>query len=160
MPSIDRRTCIDLVRATCESHVAHMAARSIATGCGEHTIGTVTVAYGPMGTHAILYVSAVTKIGTRIRMSHLAIISDYPSEFREFLREHWKDTWIDENKFLLAATSILRASGPVHLIPVPCARQYYRDTFTASYISKKQWRLAGCGCEYCMHRRPTIMAQL
>lgn len=158
MPQIERRTCIDLVRSTCEYHIAHMAARSVATGAGEHATGTVTVAYGPMGTHAILYASAVTKIGTRIRISHIAIVSDYPSEFREFLHENWKDTWIDETKFLLAASGVLRASGPVHLVPVPCARQYYRDTFTASYVSKTQWRLLGCGCAYCMPRRPAVMS--
>jgi hypothetical protein len=158
MPSIERRTCIDLMRATCEYHVAHMAARSIATGSGEQAIGTVTVAYGPVGTHAILYASAVTTIGTRIRMSHIAIVSDNPTEFCEFLRENWKDTWIDETRFLLAASGILRASEPVHLIPIPCTRQYYRDTFTASYVCKSQWRMLGCGCMYCMQRRPAVMA--
>lgn len=157
MPALDRRTCMDLVRATCESHVAHMAARSVATGCGEHAIGTVTVAYGPMGSHAVLYISSITKIGVRIRMSHVAIVSDNPVEFREFLRANWKDTWIDELKFLTAASNILRTSGPVHLVPVPGARPYYRDTFTASYISKKLWRLVGCGCDYCMPRRPAIL---
>ncbi len=154
LPHVSRELCMDLVRFTLQHHVAHMVARGSMAGMS-HAAGTVSVTYGPCGDYAVVYTTALVKVGVRYRLVHVAMIANNDERLHDFFRAHWDPAtqWVDESFFLIAATRASRMS-PLYLIPIPMDRVFYRDPHLCGMLAKPtSWRLAGCNCVMCSRRR-------